>query len=354
MVTVGIPDVVARQEQEAEEIWQKAYGGQPPAAGAGEEPKPGEGDPAAPPIEPPAPPEPPAVPTPPAPSAPSTPPEPPAAGETVPRAEFDALKAEFERLQAAHDVLQGKTYAEVPRFAAENKALRDEIAALNVTIEDLRRGKGVQPAAAAATAVQSYRETAGYKNLVETYGEGYMKDMNEFIDSIIAPLRSVVAESREQQARSAGEQYHQALDTKVPGWDKIAVDPRFATMLREEEGNTGMPMYHFAKKWESEHRADKVIPYYEMFVKRHGQPAGTAPATATPKPGKDALVAPRATPGSAPAPTKTDVEWIPASELDKLAREEVQGVWRGREKELEALKAKHNLAIAENRVIAGR
>lgn len=359
---MALPKAVQDQIARAEALHKEAYGDgtQPPPA-----PPAGGGDPAALPVGTPppaaAPPQDPAQP------APTTALEPPPPGDTVSRADYEALRVQFEKLQASFNTLQGKYNAEPGRLAAENSAIRSENRAL--IEENARLKAGVVPPQPAAAGGEQAGGAAAVQDefkawFEETYGPEHMDKFNRFIDSRIQAKTGDLSNKVEQVAtasvQSAKEKYWSALDSAVPGWDAIYTDPRFAAMLQEPEGRTGMPKAQFARKFEDDLNAEAVIPYLQEFQERYPDAVVAAPAAAAgAKLGKEAYVAPRSTAGgagAAGAPNPNDnIPWVKASDIRKLAVEATTTrKWVGKEKELAALRAQYDAATRAGRVLAGQ
>lgn len=361
---MALPKAVQDQIDKAEMIHKEAYGeGAPPPAG--DEPPPA----APPPADPNQPPAPPAAP--PEQPPPAAPPEPPPAGDTVPRAAYEELKVQFDKLQASYSTLAGKYNAEPGRLAAElsasqreAQALREENARLKAGIAPPQTGTTGAPPPAPGSSPNAFSEW-----FEETYGSEHRAEFDAYVQSKIKETMGDVATRLDQVAsateQTAKERYYGALDAAEKNWEAIYRDPRFAVMLREEEGNTGRPKAEFAQKWENEMNADRVLPYIKEFKDRYGDPVPVpgSPAPAPPPPGappkdKSNYVAPRSTPGGSggPSPRPEDnIPWVKASEIKRIAQEAATTrKWVGKEKELAAIRAQHNAAIAANRVLAGQ
>lgn len=364
---MALPKAVQDQVDRAKEIHKAVYGeGQqqqdPPAT-----PDPGPPAPQIPPGEavPPAPPEP-VQPDPNQPPVEVTPPPP---GDTVPRADYETLKAQFDRLVAAHATLKGKYDSEPGRLAADNAAILRENRALVDENTRLKQGivppaAGAPPAAASAPAADTNAFARWFE---DTYGPEHRGEFDAYLQSMVqktmGDLPKDVAQVKNVAERTEKEAYWAALDSAVPGWDAIYEDPRFAALLQEEEGNTGAPKAQFAKRWESERNSDRVIPYLKEYQKRYGVPtpapgAAAAPRAGAPRKNKADFVAPAATPGGSggPAPRPEDnIPFVKASEISALAQEVVTTrKWVGRDTELAALRAKHRAAQAAGKVLAGQ
>jgi|OpeIllAssembly_1097287.scaffolds.fasta_scaffold26550_3 hypothetical protein len=341
----GLPDALAGLEDAAAKLHREAYPDQysetPPAEGNTVPAPPADAPPSAEPTAPPA-----------GETPPETPPAAPAAGESVPagfvpKAEYDALAHKFA-------VLQGKEYAEVPRMAAEIRALKDEIAALKA-----------RPAPPAGEAPAGEPPPAGdtvesrFARLVQEYGPEFVEDMRTVfreearkeIEGVKAQVENVAAVT----TRSVDEQYVATLSKAVPDWTTLVNDPGFAAYMNEEEGRTGIPRLTFAKEWQKRRDAERVAGYYLDYKQRAAGPPVASPAAPTPRPAvsKESLVAPTTTPQGAVPAGKDEVPYVRASELDKFARDVIAGAYRGREKEQLTLQARYDAAQAAGKIVPG-
>lgn len=351
-----LPTAVLEQIERAKQIHKAEYGeGAKPAAQAD--------DPAA------AAPPPDGIQPPPDQPPVEAPPTPPPSGDTAIAGSLEALqaqnaelRAQLERLMAQHSTLKGKYDSEPGRLAADNSALQRELRALNEENQRLRDGLA-RPEAAGIDPAQAKEADANAftKWFEDTYGPEHMEEFQKFVRNQVkeetGEFRQVVEKVTATAEKTEKEKYWAALDEKVPGWEAIYNDPRFANILREEEGNTGRPKSEFAKQWEDSLNPDRIIPYLEDYQKRFGKPV-QVPAKTTARKNKADFVAPNSTAGGAggPAPRPgDDVPFVRASEISQLALEvNTTRRWVGREKELAVLKARHNAAIAANRVLAGQ
>jgi hypothetical protein len=330
----GLPDALTGLEDIAAKLHREAYPDQysetPPPEGKTDEAPPAEAPPAVePPVEPP-----PAAP----PAADGLP-----AG-VVSKAEYDALAHKFA-------VLQGKEYAEVPRMAAEIRALKEELTALKA-----RPAPAAGDGTPSATPPPADGADAFVARLEQEYGPEFMTDLRATIRAETAKdleeVKAQVGTVAAVTTRSIDDQYVAALGKAVPDWQAVVADPGFATFMNEEEGRTGRPRLFFAKEAQQARDASRVAGYYlDYKQKGAGSPPAAAPAARTPS--KESLVAPSTTPqGGAPA-GKDEVPFVRASELDKFARDVIAGVYRGREAQQVALQARFDAAAAAGKIIPG-
>lgn len=287
-----------------------------------------------------------------APPAPETPPTTPPADTAAPGTmpEGSVARAEYDALQHKFDVLMGKYNAEVPRTAAELKALREEIAALKATPAGTP-APGTSPASGdVGTRLQRLEQEYG-PEFVEDMRTVFREEARHEVRKEIEGVKAQVEGVAQVTAHSAQTQYVAALERAVPDFRTIMGDPKFAAYMNEDEGRSGISRLAFAREFEKAHNAARVAAYYLDFKQQQSAHAPT-PSPARPK--KDSLVTPTTTPtGAATTTTKEDVPYMRASELDKFARDVNAGLYRGREKDLQAFQARLDAAQAAGRIIPG-
>jgi hypothetical protein len=275
---------------------------------------------------------------------------------------------ELDKANARLSTLQGKYNAEPGRLAAENSALVREIAALKEQVGRLAAG-GSTPPADGTSSVQAPGPAGSNpfgKWFEDTYGPEHRAEFDGYIQEQIkagvGDIRREVSAVSTATAQTASERYYGALDGMVPEWETARDDPRFVPFLKERIPGTNLTRFDAAKAAEDGRDANTVAEHYLEFIKRFPdvakEPAvhreGTPPSKA--RSGKEALVAPRTTPGGAgsgPKDTKNEVPWVKASDIQRLAVEKATtNRWKGKETEYAAIKATHNAAISANRVLA--
>lgn len=188
---------------------------------------------------------------------------------------YESLKADFDKLTHAHAVLQGKTYAEVPRVNAENKALKEtnsslqgQLAEKDRVIADLQ----VKLENASTKKTEVISTTAAIDNLRDQHGDELADAMVELVKpfetkmqeatNTINALQSKITElekgntARTQtdhgtptsKTEDPAERFYVGVFEAVPDWLDIngdtsagkAGDPRFYNFLDTVEPNSKM------------------------------------------------------------------------------------------------------------------
>lgn len=230
---------------------------------------------------------------------------------------YDALKAEFDRLTHAHAVLQGKTYAEVPRVNAENKALKETGNLLQTQIEENDRiiadlqGKLAEKPTAPAKVTTGKNFNAVIEGIRDQHGDEFADSMVELVQPFEAKLteaagtvnalKAEIAELRKAKSEtSTAAPVHKAEDPMekfyigvfeaVPDWldingDQTAGkqgDPRFYNFLDTIEPNSRMPYRKLAMSHQEAGNVDGFSKVFQDFKKSIG---GTTPTVTPPTPG---------------------------------------------------------------------
>lgn len=274
---------------------------------------------------------PPAGETPPAPEVTDgTPPEPvapPAPGSPDAAAQLAELQAKYDKLVAQHDTLRGKTYAEVPRVIAENKELKDRIAALEAKLT----AQPPTPAPAAPVTGKSAEILASIKEDVNPDVADKIERLarsiaEEIVSNRVEPLAGRVGEISKTAQEQAEERYMSQLGDKVPDWKTYAGTPEYSEFLGMRDELTGMTHYDLATRALEALDAGRMAAVYNRYKALKGiKPADAgeeSPAGRVVPKGKEALIAPKAT-------TKTGdrtggeekPDWITTSQLEKFNRD---------------------------------
>lgn len=292
-------------------------------------------------------------------------------GGTVSLADYQALQSQVAQLTQSLNVLKGKYNAEPPVLHSRIRALEEELAAAKAETDRMRQGfVPPQPAASGGRVevpmMSDLMQTPFAKWFAETYEPENLEMLNQHfvrvVEQAMNPLRETVQATAKAQVQATRDAYYRALDNAIPYWETIAQDPRFAgPFLDEIVPGTRFTRRQIAKPAEQSGDSELVLSHYRDFIEQFPDvvPKTAAPAVGQPKRSKEGLVAPKTTvgggSGAPPPPDPESKKIYKASEITKLAREAVMpnGPWRGREKELAALRAKHDRAYQEGRVLPG-
>lgn len=257
------------------------------------------------------------------------------------RAELSAKQHELETLRQSYKVLQGKTYAEVPRIAAQNRALRADIAKRDEIIRELRSRQSVQPT------------TPSLQNPPEDPDNPYglTKEERDFDPAALTAMekiaRKVVAKHQPKQPEPAEQApveddgFLATLESLCPDWRVINGDRAFVDWLGDPDAGQTLPRFSVFKALEQTGDGVGVADYFNRW-KASKRPTPTAAK----RPSVAAQVAPKSVASASPAPkgkTYTEAEWQAGMDrLTTLQHEKPQ--------EAAALTAELNRALVEGRV----
>jgi hypothetical protein len=129
-------------------------------------------------------------------------------------------------------VLQGKYNAEVPRFAHENKDLKNRLQALEEQLEEMKNAKPP--------------ELLVKPEEIEQYGEGLIDVARRVAreelaskDALIAKLKSEIDSVKSVQSHVVQDSFFRSLTEMVPDWEALNADANFLSWLDEVDDLTG-------------------------------------------------------------------------------------------------------------------
>ena len=218
---MALPAAVERAGQLADELYEKVYGKQGEAK-AEEAPPQGDATNAA------------VAPTQPAPTdnAPTS------VAKTLPPAPEETWESRF-------NVLNGKYSQEVPRYAAENRALRQEVGklteqvgTLTKQIEDVQSKVPTAPLIS-PDEVQEFGEPL--VNMARRAGEEAAQRATQKSTSELKQVKDDLNDLKKSAAEIQWFNFIDLLTTLVPDWAQINVDARFLQWLTETDDLSGAP-----------------------------------------------------------------------------------------------------------------
>ena len=267
---------------------------------------------------------------------PSPAPPPPAAAqpptEPIPqppgaREENERLKAENQRLQQAHSVLQGKYNAEVPGLAAQVRQLTERL--------DAVQNPPLPPVPAYRQYLKPEEVDDLGEDLAESTGRIARGVAERAVQSALAPVNQQVQQMREQA-------FLVQLEAMVPDWREINIDPEWLAWLGSND-----PMYNQSRQSildkannaGDSHWTAQIFNTFKVSANRNNGAvqSGNIPPHAVP---------PKA--GSQSGPAQKQI--LKMSDWQGLMRDFTRGKWRGREAEFAEETAKYELAATEGRL----
>lgn len=263
---------------------------------------------------------------------------------------------EYERLQQAHKVLQGKYNAEVPRMAERIRFLEEQLVS---KANNAPEKKETAPTPKTIDGV--------LKKLRGDYGDDFADGVSELIDARIddklnTALKTVNAnvENVSQVVHMTREdRFREELTELVPNWKTIYADPEFSNFLDREDALSGLTLRDLAQDANKKLDAKRLAKFYKAFDKESNpqskEPESKTPAEAKPKVDKrEALITPATgTKQNNSAVGGEKPDYIRASEIDKFSKDVSRGLYRHKPKEMDAYEARINRAIANGWVLEG-
>lgn len=263
---------------------------------------------------------------------PATEPEPEPAPSTevsanAPPADTPSTDQQIAELQHKIAVLQGKLDKEVPRYARENRVLKEQIRELEEQLAQPAPAPQptISPATHAGTDPDNpYGLTPGQLEYGPEIIEMAVKIAEQIVDRKV-PEYLRPTEQRLQQ--TAKQTFHEQLTASAPNWQSLNTDQGFLGWLEEEQpltGETRWALFDRAAQNLDARRVAAFFTTYEQEMSRTATPPATMPTAAPrPKPSLQSQVGPtpslRPPASPMPPPSMTFEEWQAAS--DALAQQ---------------------------------
>jgi hypothetical protein len=212
------------------------------------------------------------------------------------------LQAKYNKLEAAHSTLRGKTYAEVPRLVRENEGLRNRIVELEN--KESEKPEGSAPHGDNGHGKKTTEILAALKEDVSEDAADLIKQLVESVaaEHVNASIKPVVGNLDTLQRvsmQNAQKAYRKDLARLVPDWQEIAAKDEYLVFLQEPDAFTGKRLYDLAVEARDELDADRMSKFFNAYKKRNGisqtsnEPVPQERKTPT---GKAALVSPKGKP----------------------------------------------------------
>lgn len=206
--------------------------------------------------------------------------------------ELKRLRAENERLTAAHSTLKGKYDAEVPR-------LHDEL-------KKAKAASGGDPAAPQPAGKASKPEEL--KTLTDDerhmMGDGYlsvtMKVVREILGSDLPEHLQPLSSKLDYLARMTDAQYRERLAERVPNWQRQNDDPGFYAWLQQIDPATGRLRHDLLKEADDLMQGNRVADIFLAYTERREIGASRTGKQPSPTPPREQL--------GDPPPAALDVE----------------------------------------------
>ncbi len=232
-----------------------------------------------------------------------------------------------------YEVLQGKYNAEIGRMGElltsallEKERLAAELEKKDPQLADLG-------------------DEGNFDDEIEEIKSSYptlFKGMNAIIKKELSKVASVpperIASIEATVGKVSDETYRKAMREKLPGWEKINVDPNFLKWLEQPDRYTGIKKIDLLRGAYASKNVDTSVAFFEDYL-------STNP-TKQDK-GAEDDISPDTSGGPAPTP-KTGT--ILRADINKFYKDRARGTWQGTEEQASAYEAKIMKAVREGKV----
>jgi hypothetical protein len=234
------------------------------------------------------------------------------------------------------ELLAGKFDAEVPRFAEENRQLKQKLAELEA------KASSAPPAPADTTPVAN---GVIPEELKEKYGEEFLADMMKLLpkqtapqtDGDVAVLKKELAEVKSMQAKSSFEVFKEQLATAAPQWEKLNTDEEFNDWLDGMDMASGVQRRVLFNDAVARTDVQRASHFFNAFG---GNPVVSSTEEASSVPPAEHFMAPQHSKAHQPPPTK---KFWTAGEIEAFYID----VRKGRVEEADAVRIEQDIFAAQ-------
>ena len=206
--------------------------------------------------------------------------EPPAkaaeADQTELRAQLATLQAEFDKLQASYSTLRGKTYAEVPRVLAENRALLSEVADLKAKLAAKEAASTPAKLSAKSNEILASLKEVVAEETVDQIQQLVATQVEERLAERVGKVEGTVESLQTTARQRAEEAYVAKLTELVPDWEEKAGMPEYADFLSGRDELSGEVLHTLATRALNRLDAVQQAKFFKRFDAVQN-PAGAAP-----------------------------------------------------------------------------
>lgn len=256
---------------------------------------------------------------------------------------YKKLKAEHDRLEHQHSVLQGKYRAEVPRLQRQLQDAQAEMTSL----KGQQRNEGKPTGDNRETGQANTGDVAAIKGkLLEEFPEDIVESMTSYIHAEISKLgggsnADQISQMNKRLDQIQGQTFDQQMDTLVPDWKQIDLDPAFRDkFLYEVIDGTGRMRGDFYMEAYKAGDAATCASHLKAFKQRRD--GSRTPDEPDPEP-----VNSRAEPQRNPRQPRV----FKRSEIRRVENAARRGEYRGQEQKLKELRRKFREASVAGRII---
>lgn len=241
--------------------------------------------------------------------------------------------------------------AKAAKLEAETAALRAEAAKLQADVLDKTRKADAE---SRNRALEQIALTDFFTaQQIEEYGEQHLKTVMQGVlkaamqrtrgelDAELERVRGEVDSLRNVAAQTREEAFWSRLSSDVPDWETINQDDAWIAWLSEDDPVSGQTRDSHLKAAQQSLDAKRVAAIFKSFKATQTKPAKPA-ATKPP-------VQPVGNPAEASLPSPA--QKLRMADWQKFQKEVQQGLWRGREKEAEAIDRKFIAAMQSGNIV---
>jgi hypothetical protein len=262
-----------------------------------------------------------------------------------------------EDWEAKYRVLQGKYNSEVPRLAADLRAMRQQL-------DELQQARTAAPQTPPAASPDNQKKEVVTNEEVEEYGEDLINLIRRVaraeaaqIETMLKPkIEQVEGRVVETVQRQASQNVFSVLDRDVQDWREINKSPDFVEWLSQSDPYVGDTRKNLLMSAFQEGDADRVAAFFKGYL-AHRQlvsPPPPAPA-ATPAPAPavtlEQLAGPASGPTGAPTPPPPrGAQIVTRAEVQKFYNDVAAGVYRKDPERKAQIEAQIAAALREGRI----
>jgi hypothetical protein len=188
-------------------------------------------------------------------------PQPPAVETPAPPAvQNDSPPFQEDSWEHRFKVLQGKYNSEVPRFASENKDLKNRLQLLEEQIDEMKNAKPP--------------ELLVKPEEIEQYGEGLIDVARRVAreelaskDAVISKLQNEINSIKSVTTNVVSDNFFKSLTELVPDWEALNANDNFLKWLDEVDELTGETRQSLLSKAESQRDPVRAAKFFNMFKK---------------------------------------------------------------------------------------
>lgn len=205
----------------------------------------------------------------------------------------------------------------------------------------------VQSLTAQKTAPQSSAPTVDPKD-IETFGEEMMGMVQRYVTGAVTALESRIVQLEttvngvaQKTAETAEQQFYKLLTDLVPDWRKINTQNEWLQWLGEVDDIYGVPRQQALDHAFGNSDAHRVAKVFKAF--KDAQPPVSTSTL-------DSLITPDGAASVAPTAVGTNKPILSQKAITDFYNDLARGTYAGRQEEADAIEARINEAVAENRV----